>query len=225
MINEIFVTILLVVICDLYRRTTYCCLEPKLSIIILKNNNGYTLITYSNRFAINSYDTLEDLWVGLITVHHIYYIIDAVDSFAVVDKLMRKLQLFDIEKLFHSHVYWENKPLVSYMLKKNILLHYPTYPHIHTLIADQKWGCFDLVTTIMFDEFDTIFDKIHPDSYSCVLELGRRLKKSDKINFNPKINKFLDEYNLKTMKQLQPFMEQERLPQDLNHLVASYLLY
>ena len=53
---------------------------------------------------------------------------------------IRYAQLFDIEKLFHNHVYWENQPLVSYMLKKNILLHYPTYPHIHTLIAEQKWG-------------------------------------------------------------------------------------
>jgi hypothetical protein len=209
----------------LYRKTVYCRIEPRLSIIIFKNNNGYTLITYSNRFTFDAYDTLEELWVGLITIHRIYYFIDAVDSKSVIDKLMRKLQLFDIDKIFHYQVYWENQSLVRYMLKKNILLHYPTYPHIHTLIADQKWGCFDLVTTLMFDEFDTIFDKINPDSYSCVLELGRRLKESYKLFYNPKIKSYLEQYNTETMKRLVPFMEQERLPQDINHLVASYLLY
>jgi len=209
----------------LYRQIVYYRFEPRLSIIILKNNNGYTLITYSNRFTLNFYNTLEDLWIGLITNHHIYYFIDKVNSFDVVDRLMRKLQLFDIEKMFHYHVYWENQPLVLYMLKKNILLHYPTYPHIHTLIAEQKWGCFDLVTTLMFDEFDTIFDKINPDSYSCVLELGRRLKENHKIIYNPKIKSYLERYNTETMTQLEPFMDNVLLPLDINKLVSSYLIY
>jgi hypothetical protein len=43
MITEIFVTILLVVIWDLYRRTVYCRFEPKLSIIIIQTNNRYYL--------------------------------------------------------------------------------------------------------------------------------------------------------------------------------------
>jgi hypothetical protein len=111
------------------------------------------------------------------------------------------------------------------MLKKNILLHYPTYPHIHTLIAEQKWGCFDLVTTLMFDEFDTIFDKINPDSYSCVLELGRRLKENHKIIYNPKIKSYLERYNTETMTQLEPFMDNVLLPLDINKLVSSYLIY
>ena len=209
----------------LYRKTVYFRFEPRLSIIILKNNNGYTLISYSNGFTFDAYDTLEELWVGLITTHHIYYFIDQVNSFSVLDKLMQRLQLFDIDKIFHYQVYWENKTLVHYMLKKNILLHYPTYPHFHTLISDQKWGCFDLVTSTMFDEFDSVFDKLNPDSYSCVLELGRRLKESHKLVYNPKVKSYLEKHNMETMKQIEPFMEQERLPQDINHLVASYLLY
>ena len=72
---------------------------------------------------------------------------------------------------------------------------------------------------------DTIFDKINPDSYSCVLELGRRLKENHKLFYNPKIKSYLEIHNTETMKQLVPFMKQERLPQDINHLVASYLLY
>jgi hypothetical protein len=171
------------------------------------------------------YDTLEELWIGLITVQQIYYFIEEVNSFSVIDRLMNSLNLFDIDKIFHYQVYWENQTLVRYMLKKNILLHYPTYPYFHTLIADQKWGCFDLVTKTMFDEFDTIFDKINPESYSCVLELGRRLKESYKIIYNPNIKSYLERHNTETMKQLVPFMKQERLPQDINHLVASYLLY
>jgi hypothetical protein len=165
------------------------------------------------------------LWIGLITVCQIYYFINEVNSFAVIDRLMNSLNLFDIEKLFHYHVYWENQTLVRYLLKKNILLHNATYPHFHTLIMDQKWGCFDLVTSFMMEEFDTIFDKINPDSYSCVLELGRRLKAQHKLYYNPKIKTYLEQHNIETMKQLQPFLENTRMPLDINKLIVSYLLY
>jgi hypothetical protein len=165
------------------------------------------------------------LWIGLITVHQIYYFIDEVNSFVVIDRLMNSLNLFDIEKLFHYHVYWENQNLVRYLLKKNILLNYPTYPHFYTLVLDQKWGCFDLVTPFMMEEYDTIFDKINPDSYTCVLELGLRLKKQQKLYYTPKIKKYLENHNLETMKNLKPFIDNTILPLDINKLVVSYLLY
>ena len=225
MINEIFVTILLVVIWDLYRRTTYCRFEPKLSIIIIQTNNGYLLLTYSMNFCIKYYDTLEQLWIHLVQHNRIYYFIDAVKSEQVIDYFMRHLDLYQVEQLFHYHVYWENKGLVRYMMKKNVLLHYPVYPNFYSLIVDEKWTCFTMVTEMMWDEFDTIFEKISPDSSRCVLELSRILRSRQILQYNPKIKKYVEDHNKKTMARIEPFMKDQRLPQDLNHLVASYLLY
>ncbi len=209
----------------LYRKIIYYRIDPALSIIIIKNNNGYSLLTYSNRFTFDTYETLEELSKNLVIKHRVYYLIDQVDGYKVVDYLMRGLHLSSIEKMFHYHVYWENKELVLYMLRKNILLQFVTYPDFHILVTDKKWRCFDLVTSLMAEEFDTIFDKLHPDNYDCILELGRRLKKQHKLFYNPKIQNFLNEHNLEIMKQLQPFINNEILPLDVNKMIASYLLY
>lgn len=213
----------------LYRQIIYCRIDPLLSIIIIKNNNGYSLFTYSNisrQFNLETFSSLEHLWTHLVTEYRVYHIIDQVDSFKVVDRLMNGLHLYPVEKMFHYHVYWENEKLVRYMLRKNILLQFVTYPDFHILVADQKWLCFDLVTSLMSEEFDTIFDKLHPDQYHCVLELGRRLRlKLPSLCLTPKIKQYLDDHNKNTMKQLEPFMNNQVLPLDVNKLVASYLLY
>jgi hypothetical protein len=77
----------------------------------------------------------------------------------------------------------------------------------------------------MWDEFDQIFDKIPEESYPCVLELSRQLRRKKILDYNPKIKKYVDLHNRETMKNLEPFMKDQRLPQDISNLVASYLLY
>jgi len=148
-----------------------------------------------------------------------------VKSEQVVDKLMRGLHLYQVEKLFHYHVYWENKPLVQYMMRKNVLLHNSVYDEFYSLVVDKKWKCFGIVTNLMWDEFDVIFDKISPDFYHRVLDLSRILRARKILEYNPKIKKYVEDHNLETMKQLHPFMSHKRLPLDVCKLVASYLLY
>lgn len=225
MFNEILVTALVISLLELYRRTTYFRFDPKLSIIIIRANNGYLLLTYNTTFHFEHYATLENLWVYLVGQHRIYYFIDGVKPEKVVDQLMNQLHLYQVEQLFHYHIYWENKSLVHYMMKKNILLHNSSYPNFYSLVVDKKWKCFGIVTNLMWDEFDVIFDKISPESYDCVLDLSRILRYRKILDYNPKIKKYVENHNLETMKKIEPFMNHKRLPLDVCKLVATYLLY
>jgi hypothetical protein len=155
----------------------------------------------------------------------VYYFIDLVKPSIVLDKLRNSLSIYPLQQIFNYSVYWENRKIVHYMMTTNILFVYPIYNNLYSLVADKKWGCFDLVTRNMLYEFDDIFEKLPEECYPNILELGRRLKRLNKLDFNDKIKAYLHNHNLETMKNLEAFMKYERLPLDVSKLVASYLLY
>jgi hypothetical protein len=200
--------------------------DLKLWITILRlYPNHYTLIAYSRYLSFEQFGSLEELWFYLVMHRQIYYFIEDVDHRAVIDKLFTRLQIRELQHIFNYHVYWEHKSIVKYMMNSGLLFQYPTYTDLHTLVSEEKWGCFDMITGHLFNAFDDIFEKLPIDSYSCILELARRLKDNKKLDHNPKIKQYVSEYNKQTMKRIDPFIKYERLPQDLNNLVAGYLLY
>lgn len=209
-----------------YRKTLYFRYDPKLWITVLHTfHNQYTLIAYSRYFSFEQFGSLEELWFYLVIHRQIYYFIKEVDHSEVIDQLVSRFQFRELQNIFNYHVYWENKAIVDYMMKSSIFFQYPNYPDLHRLVEEEKWSCFDMITGHVFTEFDNLFDKLPVDSYPCMLELARRLKHSNKLKYNPKLNQYVVEYNKKTMARIEPFMKYQRLPQDLNHLVAGYLLY
>jgi len=209
-----------------YRNTIYFRYDPKLWITVLRPfPNQYTLIAYSRYLSFEQFESLEELWFYLVIHRQIYYFIKEVDHKSVIDQLVSRFQLRELQKIFNYHVYWEHKSIVEYMMNSSLLFQYPAYTDLHRLVAEEKWGCFEMITNHLLNAFDDIFEKLPVESYPCMLELARRLKVNQKLEHNPKIKQYVTNYNKETMKRIEPFMKYERLPQDLNHLVAGYLLY